>query len=428
MRDEHDETLSPDRQPLEPDELTPRPRRVKRLTALPVVIVLTLFVLVLTIFGWFATRPDAPARVPDPQSEPAAGSPAESLEQAAARARPPEPRTVAVPAPPPAPEGELAQPEPKPVIVTAFHNPPPGTARGAAQQPAGTGAATGQPVPQAQPVRAADERTLAQGEDQASVQGEAPPAESERNELFAVRQSEGFLDAVGGDMSARLGRDHVRVVDRTPALTPYEIKAGAIVPAILETQIVSSQPGTIRALVREDVYDSINGKHLLIPRGSRLLGVYNSRVAWGDRRILAAFTRVLFPDGSSMTLPGETAVDGLGSSGLEDYVNNHYLRLFGNALLFSVITAGVTVSTRDTDDDIFDNEVDVGDELNRAIGQNLAYIINQLTSRNLNVAPTLEIRPGFRFGVMVTQDMAFPLPYAPMAPLDGRGSGGAGRR
>lgn len=420
MPDEHDETLAPDRQPLEPDELTPRPRRVKRLTALPVVIVLTLFVLVLTIFGWFATRPDAPARVPDPQSEPAAGSPAESLEQAAARARPREPRTVAVPTPPPPPEGERAQPDPKPVIVTAFHNPPAGAARGAAQEPAGTGAVAGQLAPQAQPDRASAEGALAEGE--------APPADAERNELFAVRQSEGFLDSVGGDMSTRLGRDHVRIVDRTPALTPYELKAGAVVPAILETQIVSSQPGTIRALVREDVYDSINGKHLLIPRGSRLLGVYNSRVAWGDRRVLAAFTRVLFPDGSSMSLPGETAVDGLGSSGLEDYVNNHYLRLFGNALLFSVITAGVTVSTRDTDNNIFDNDVDVGDELNRAIGQNLAYIINQLTSRNLNVAPTLEVRPGFRFGVMVTQDMAFPLPYAPMAPLDGRASGGAGRR
>lgn len=416
MPDEHDETLTPDRQPLEPDELTPRPRRVKRLTALPVVIVLTLFVLVLTIFGWFATRPDAPAQVPDPQSEPAGGSPAESLEQAAARARLPEPRTVAVPAPPPAPEGEAAQHDPKPVIVTAFHNPPPGAARGTTQDSTGTEPEAGPPTAQAQSVRAGGQQALAQGD--------APPPEAERNELFAVRQSEGFLDAVGGDMTTRLGRNDVRVVDRKPALTPYEIKAGSIVPAILETQVVSSHPGTIRALVREDVYDSINGMNLLIPRGSRLIGIYNSRVAWGDRRILAAFTRVIFPDGSSLSLPGETAVDGLGSSGLEDYVNNHYLKLFGNALLFSVVTAGVTVSTRDTDNDIFDNDVDVGDELTRAIGQNLAYIINQMTSRNLNVAPTLEIRPGFRFGVMVTQDMAFPLPYAPMPPLDRRGTGG----
>lgn len=421
MRDEHDETLDPNRQPLEPDELSPRPRRVKRLTSLPVVIVLTLFVLVLTIFGWFATRPDPPAQVPDPQSEPAAGSPAESLEQAAARARPPEPTMVTTPTPPPAPESEPARPETKPVIVAEFHNPPAGAARRPAQEGSGETPRAG---PRSQPAQSTPARV---GQPLSGAEA-PPPAEGERNELFAVRQSEGFLDSVGGDMDTRLARNDVRIVDRKPALTPYEIKAGTMLPAILETQIVSSHPGTIRALVREDVYDSITGEYLLIPRGSRLLGVYNSRVAWGDRRILAAFTRVIFPDGSSMSLPGETAVDGLGSSGLEDYVNNHYLRLFGNALLFSVITAGVTVSTRDTDDDIFDTDVDVGDELNRAIGQNLAYIINQLTSRNLNVAPTLEIRPGFRFGIMATQDMAFPLPYAPMAPLDRQVSGGAGGR
>lgn len=421
MRDEHDETLEPGRQTLEPDELTPRPRRVKRLTSLPVVIVLTLFVLVLTIFGWFATRPDAPAEFPDPGSEPAAGSPAESLEQAAARARPPEPPAVTPPAPPPTPDREPARPETKPVIVSEFHNPPAGATRRAAPATPGPEPTPGSLPQPAQPTPTPSGQSLSGAE-------APPPAGSERNELFAVRQSEGFLDAVGGDMGARLARNHVRIVDRTPALTPYEAKAGSIIPAILETQIVSSHPGTIRALVREDVYDSITGEHLLIPRGSRLLGVYNSRVAWGERRILAGFTRVLFPDGSSMSLPGETAIDGLGASGLEDYVNNHYLRLFGNALLFSVITAGVTVSTRDTDDNIFDNEVDAGDELTRAIGQNLAYIINQLTSRNLNVAPTLEARPGFRFGVMVTQDMAFPLPYAPMAPLDGRASGGVGGR
>lgn len=413
-------------QETEARQIEARPRPVTRLTKLPLVLVLCGLAFLLTVFAWMATSRARRPAAPEPGGEPALTSSAEALRREAERRRPPE-RAEPVPVVPPAPPVEEEQERPKSVLVAEFTNPPPGYGRLSRQpgdQPPGA------PIPfGAAPPGAYAQQQFA-GEEEGS--GTSPSAlarqpgypgysegfgyeERYRDELYAAEQAGRFLD------QSSQQREHVRPLTRQPALSPYEIKAGTLLPAILHTEINSDLPGALRAWVAEDVHDSVRGQHLIVPRGSILLGTYNNRVVWGERRILVSFDRLLFPDGSSITLPGELGADGLGASGFQDKVNNHYGRIFGSAALISVISAGATVATRE-DRDQPSLELGVEDELRLALGRDLSRAATSLFRRNLNIAPTLEARPGFRFNVFLTQDLAFPEGYRPMPPL----SSGAG--
>jgi type IV secretion system protein VirB10 len=113
------------------------------------------------------------------------------------------------------------------------------------------------------------------------------------------------------DESEYLGRE------RNPALGRYEVKAGWLIPAVLEQQLNSDLPGFIRALVRENVYDTVSGKFILIPAGSTLVGIYNSHVGYGQKALQAIWRRVIFPDGSSLSLGGFEGDDGERSGRLQ---------------------------------------------------------------------------------------------------------------
>jgi type IV secretory pathway VirB10-like protein len=194
-------------------------------------------------------------------------------------------------------------------------------------------------------------------------------------------------------------------------MSPYEVKAGAIVPAVLLTGLNSDLPGQLIAQVRESVFDNETGQHLLVPQGARLICLYDHQVVYGQERVLVTWKRILFPDGASLSLKdGMPGTDAAGAAGFTDQVNHHLVRVFGNALLLSVISAGVQLSQIPDFGRGFAGPT-AGNVLGAAVGQQLGQTSGELIRRGIEVAPTLEIRPGYAFNVMVTQDLVVPGPY-----------------
>ena len=205
----------------------------------------------------------------------------------------------------------------------------------------------------------------------------------------------------------RTGRWQLNSMLEAPR-TPYELRAGFVIPAMMISGINSDLPGQIIAQVSHNIYDTPTGKHLLVPLGTRLVGAYASDIAYGQERVMIAWQRLIFPDGKAMDIGSMPGADGAGYAGFEDQVNHHFWRMFGSAMLMSFITAGVELSQSDGDDG---NRQRASDALSESLGQQLGSTISQMITKNLNVAPTIEIRPGYRFNVMVNKDLTFTSPY-----------------
>jgi type IV secretion system protein VirB10 len=204
--------------------------------------------------------------------------------------------------------------------------------------------------------------------------------------------------------------DVLPAVVRGP-VSPYEVKAGTIIPAVLLTGLNSDLPGQLIAQVREPVFDTETGQHLLVPQGARLIGLYDHQVVYGQERVLVSWKRIIFPNGASLSLrDGMPGTDAAGAAGFHDQVNHHLVRVFGSALLLSVISAGVQLSQIPDFGQGFGGPT-AGNVLGAAVGQQLGQTSSELIRRGLNVAPTIEIRPGYAFNVMVTQDLVFPGHY-----------------
>jgi type IV secretion system protein VirB10 len=199
---------------------------------------------------------------------------------------------------------------------------------------------------------------------------------------------------------------------RTPALGKYEVKMGWDIPAILEQGINSDLPGEVKALVRSNVYDTATGKYLLIPQGSRLVGVYDSQIAYGQNRLQVIWSRIIYPDGSSINLDGMMGQDIQGMAGFHDKVDNHYKRLVGFALLTSVFTAGIELSQRQNTSLL--STPTVGQTASSAVGQQLGELGTEVTRKNLSIQPTVKIPIGYRFNVRVNRDILFETPYVPV--------------
>lgn len=197
-------------------------------------------------------------------------------------------------------------------------------------------------------------------------------------------------------------------------LSSYEVKAGGLIPAVMITGINSDLPGQITAQVRENVYDTVTGRHLLIPQGSRLIGVYDSAVTYGQRRVLIAWNRLIFPDGRSLDLRGQPGADSAGMAGFRDQVNNHYARTFGGAILLSIIGAGAQLSQ--PQESARDGAPSATQIMAASMGQQFGQVSSELIRRNMRIQPTLDIRPGYRFNVVITQDLIFPHAYQVESP------------
>jgi len=199
-----------------------------------------------------------------------------------------------------------------------------------------------------------------------------------------------------------------------PPHSPYELRAGFVIPGTLISGVNSQLPGQIMAQTSQDVFDTATGKYKLFPQGSRLVGTYSSEVAYGQARVLVAWQRVIFPDGKAMDIGAMPGADGAGYAGFTDQVNNHYLRIFGSALLMSAITAGASYSQQNQNTGINGGGIyapNAQSTLSSALGQQLGQATVQMITKNLNIAPTLEIRPGYRFNIIVTKDLTLSKPY-----------------
>ncbi|WP_182333650.1 TrbI/VirB10 family protein [Stenotrophomonas acidaminiphila] len=202
---------------------------------------------------------------------------------------------------------------------------------------------------------------------------------------------------------------------RQPAVSPQqEVKAGTIIPGVLMSGINSDLPGQIMGQVRENVYDTATGRNLLIPAGARLIGTYDNGVTFGQSRALVTWSRVIYPDGSSVNLNSMPGADMRGYAGFDDKVNNHYWRVFGHGLLVSMFSAGVQLSVpQKNSGDGYDAQQIMAAELGRQMGQ----LGIEMARKNMDIQPTIEIRPGYRFNVMVTKDIVLPTWHGhPMAP------------
>jgi type IV secretion system protein VirB10 len=196
-----------------------------------------------------------------------------------------------------------------------------------------------------------------------------------------------------------------------PAPGPYALQAGTMIPAVLVTEINSDLPGEILAQVSRDVYDSRTQETLLIPKGSKLLGKYDNQIAVAQDRLLVAWTRVIFPDGRSISLPGLATKDGAGAGGLRDQVDEHRGRVFGTAALLSLITAGAQLSQPNGGYGAWGAYPSAGQIAAGAAGQQFAEVAAQMLRRNMDVQPTIRIRQGMPFNVFLSMDLTFAEPW-----------------
>lgn len=222
------------------------------------------------------------------------------------------------------------------------------------------------------------------------------------SEEFTLNQNEKFLKHQKTSYNYLTSR-------KTKPLSPYELKTGTLIPSVLITEINSELPGPIKAQVSENVFDTATGEYLLIPQGSTLIGIYSSNVQYGQNRVLIAFNQIIFPDGQTLNLDGMNGLNQQGAAGFNDQVNNHYFKIFGSALFMGAITGGIaTADNRRVDQFIETNR----EKMLGALISELGQVAKQMIQKNMNIAPTLEIRAGYRFNIFTTKDIILePLEY-----------------
>jgi len=179
--------------------------------------------------------------------------------------------------------------------------------------------------------------------------------------------------------------------------SPNIVQAGSIIPAALITGIRSDLPGQITAQVTQNVYDSPTGRILLIPQGARLIGEYDSEIAAGQTRVLLAWDRLIMPDGRSIVLERQPSADGAGFAGLQDRVNQHWGNLLKAAAVSTLLGVGAELGA--------DSEDDLTRALRRGSQDTINQTGQQIVRRQLNVQPTLTIRPGHPLRVVITRDL-----------------------
>ena len=183
----------------------------------------------------------------------------------------------------------------------------------------------------------------------------------------------------------------------TPPASPFILQAGSVIPAALITGIRSDLPGQITAQVTENIYDSATGRFVVVPQGTRIIGQYDNNVQFGQSRVLLVWNRLIFPNGHSLVLERQPGADGAGYAGLQDGVDYHWWDLAKAAGLSTLLSVGTELA------------IDDDDRLLRAIRNGGEDTFNQagqeIVRRQLNIAPTLTIRPGFPVRIIVTRDL-----------------------
>ncbi|MFI0848433.1 type IV secretion system protein VirB10 [Mesorhizobium sp. IMUNJ 23232] len=304
---------------------------------------------------------------------------------------PPAPEIVQIPPPPPAPSAEEAD-------TTEFEVPPP-PAPGTPPPPEAVEA----------PVEEFPERFRSKlvvvDNASAGQQGNFTGNEAEGLTVAGEDRSSKFLAAASsiGDRSAKAKR-----IERIDALVPE----GTLIPGILEAAIVSDLPGQVRAIVSQDVY-SFDGRRILIPTGTRLIGEYQSEITRGQTRILVVWTRMLRDDGVSVRL-NSIGSDSLGRAGLTGRVDKKFRERFGAAILLSIVGAGAGYLTGYGSEAAAEDNDDAqnAEKLAReTLAQTFSDMANQALGDSLRIPPTISVSQGERIFVFVRQDLDFSAMY-----------------
>ena len=268
-----------------------------------------------------------------------------------------------------------------------------------ARAPASVGAQT-----DSAPLAAEEQRLLNLGDSVLRTSGRVPTGGAVRTTPQRdERHQRAFLDAAGDARGATV------TPELEPAGSPYTLRAGTVIPGLLLTGINSDLPGDLVAQVSRDVFDSRTQRLLLIPKGARLVGTYDNQVAVGEDRLLVAWTRLIFPDGRSLRLPGLALKDVQGQSGAKDQVDTHWRRAFGRALLLSAISAGVQLSQPQQTSPFA--APSAGQVAAGALGQELSNVALEILRRGMDAPPTITIRQGQPFNVFLNGDLVFDGPY-----------------
>jgi type IV secretion system protein TrbI len=186
------------------------------------------------------------------------------------------------------------------------------------------------------------------------------------------------------------------------ALSDYELKAGSVIPAILTNSLNSDLPGMVTAIVSQDVYDSITHSHVLIRKGTKLNGIYDSNLSFGQNGLAVVWNRLVFADGSVFDIGSMTGGDQGGNSGFRDKVNNHYGRTFGSAFLVALIGSGMQLSQPKSKSTAAN---DVQETITGNIAQQTGNTAQGVLGKMINVQPTVTVKAGYRFNVMVNKDL-----------------------
>jgi type IV secretion system protein VirB10 len=256
------------------------------------------------------------------------------------------------------------------------------------------------------------------------IEGASKNARPSTADLYAAAMRTGLADPSPGDANRQSGKadffnqdikDLGYLQNRVAQqVSPFELKRGSVIPATLITGVNSDLPGRISAQVSQNVYDSATGHWLLIPQGAKLFGRYDSNVTFGQNRVLVVWTDIIFPNGSTLQIGGMAGTDAQGNSGFKDKVNNHYLRIFGSAVLVAAIGAGVDMALPDNSSRLGADD-DAEGAARQSFTETFGRVAERTISKNLDVQPTIEIRPGYKFNVLVEQDFVFPEAYSARA-------------
>lgn len=230
--------------------------------------------------------------------------------------------------------------------------------------------------------------------------------------LIAAAEAMGISDAGLGDVNGQAQKQAFLEANNlrpdggmmVEPVSPLTLTRGSVIPAVLLTGINADLPGRILAQVSQNVFDSATGRHLLIPQGSRLVGRYDSKVSHGQSRVLVIWTDLVCANGRSLSIGAMAGVDQAGQAGFTDQIDRHLLRTFGSAALVAVIGTGMDLALPDGRSI---GSSDPSDAARRSFSETFGRLAERTISKSLDVQPTLKIRPGYRFNILVDRDLVF---------------------
>ncbi len=244
-------------------------------------------------------------------------------------------------------------------------------------------------------------RSLATGADSTSTAS---------NDAYEVQNGQSRKEAFLAYAHKTQIGDYLQSTREAP-LSRFEIKAGWEIPAVLEQGLNSDLPGEVKALVTQNVYDTATGMYLLIPQGSRLVGRYDSHISYGQDGVQVAWSRIIYPDASSVDLDGMAGLDAHGNAGLRSDVDHHYRSLIGGMALTSMFNAAFAITQARNQNVLVINPASAAEA---AVGAEVSETGSQLARRNLNRQPTIKVPAGYKFTVRVNRDILFDAPYMPI--------------